>query len=798
MSSCVEEHVDQRTTQYSITLSSAPLPDHRIKAEQNAVVLDPGELVYEHRVERDSRGKLSKTVENGALSAEDIRLVARPYGKQALQKGVLYHEGSFLRTDETGAITEHYEVRKETTQPVDPTPSGPAKITDRLNAKLVASPSDEIEVVIAVKGFQDWDIDMLPPRNFVAIQDWTEAKRSRDAQIAARVQVFKDARDKVVSILKTHDADLISESIDTGLLVARVKPDVVDHLKTQDVSMIDLHTFATQNACNGSTSCTLNPTSAWRVGQGRSADRLFVEPFHQAGYDGGQLNFSRQGSGGIVVGVIDHASTTGWEDEFLGFRTSSSSNPAYNRIWRRYNCVGGSCAATSNYSDSGASGTHAMQSLGIIAGNFQNSQAFAHIYNDGCYLPPTSSNGWNAQHCAAWDRAASGMAPWARVAMYASAGAGSANNVAALNRAMVDNVDIVNMSISNKAVPPGTGTDCNFVSPTLWEIAAENAFDDGIFVVNAPRNSPGTSGSTCTLDSPGDMPKVFTVNALASNTSLCRGDYSQCPLATYGAIGGMDAPLSSGSTIAAAISGIDIVAPGAITYTADADENTSADIGSIRRTYKSGTSDAAPHVSGAAAVVKDWFIANGNTWMNSPGRLTAVMLGMADRGRASGQAVVGADPKWGMGRLKLRRWGTSTGGLAGVWGRGNWTHTLNASSSNIKKFPFGAQPLPANASFLKCVMNEAEDMSNKSTVGDIYFKVSISNPVNGQCLSSSSTIFSTMDASYDLKHMVSMTGQNTVGGKCVSYDIYNGGVAGNSIMVNTFCYYSEVQDDEPN
>lgn len=134
--------------------------------------------------------------------------------------------------------------------------------------------------------------------------------------------------------------------------------------------------------------------------------------------------------------------------------------------------------------------------------------------------------------------------------------------------------------------------------------------------------------------------------------------------------------------------------------------------------------------------------------------------------------------------------------LPGEWGWIMRTNTMTSTSGNVVTKPW-ANPLPAEAALLKCVMNEAEDMSSKTTVGDIYFVLKLGDPVGGTCSSMSSTV-SYEDDSYDLKHHVTVEGAANVGGKCVEYTLVNQQVAGSSIMTNTFCYFSENADDWPN
>lgn len=98
---------------------------------------------------------------------------------------------------------------------------------------------------------------------------------------------------------------------------------------------------------------------------------------------------------------------------------------------------------------------------------------------------------------------------------------------------------------------------------------------------------------------------------------------------------------------------------------------------------------------------------------------------------------------------------------------------------------------------LKCVLFEPEDVSEKETVSDLYLSISLGNPVGGTCPttpSGSSTIG--LDASYDLKHMVSYSG--SLHNKCPYITIHKGEIAGSSITAHTYCIYGDQNDSWPN
>ncbi len=74
------------------------------------------------------------------------------------------------------------------------------------------------------------------------------------------------------------------------------------------------------------------------------------------------------------------------------------------------------------------------------------------------------------------------------------------------------------------------------------------------------------------------------------------------------------------------------------------------------------SSAATPKVAGSTLLLKDWYIGKFGDHANQPGRLICNILNMADRYNDSGggavQTSLRAQPYWGLGRFRLREWGS--------------------------------------------------------------------------------------------------------------------------------------------
>src|SRR5262249_21086859 len=161
-------------------------------------------------------------------------------------------------------------------------------------------------------------------------------------------------------------------------------------------------------------------------------------------------------------------------------------------------------------------------------------------------------------------------------------------------------------------------TDCNPDPILALEEEAENAFDDGVLVVQAAGNISDTGA--CQVSSPSDLPKVFTVNGLPTGQSPgCETDYNKCkivPVTNNAAAspGGATATTPDGVEHPGALSLIAVAAPtGLRAITFEVGEHGTVGVNQS----SGGSSQATAVVSGTAALVKSFFLAHHeDKWIN--------------------------------------------------------------------------------------------------------------------------------------------------------------------------------------
>jgi len=761
-----------------------------------------GETVYLTKRTTGPNGDLLSSSVEGSINLERWAAAARPTAAEASRSGSIFNEGAWEILDENGNTLRGYVMTRENYLDEMIPLVEEKRISSEVSRWIQGGNESEVRpLVVRFEGFAEWNIPLMPPIDLLTPDEVQLGIQQRQNAIEERKNRLKTVAARVAQSASAID---YIEMWVTGEIFLLGTPRVAAQLQNSaEVVQIEMDQPVSSNACSTDPACSganaFSPLTQWRLGQGRRANRTNVDSFHSQGWTGERANPSRHSYGDIIISITEVGT---FEDEYLGFNDSTIYNPM-SRIASRLRCDLGTCASVIDFVESGSTGEHATNVASAAAANFQNNQAYNVAYNDSCYV-----GSWS--HCPLWEEAASGYAPEASLQLIANATT-DVRTANAIGKQIESSVDIANFSLSQKEICPR----CKVHAWTSTQTAAENAYDDGIFVVNAPDNNipdpyacsaPGVpmgckcndadqfakepfQWGDCTLDSPGNVPKVFAVNAL---NAACLANYQDCGF-NSGSWGGMDAKFPSGAVMAGVVSGIDMIAPGRKTFLGTASDCTPGqDWGCVRYTVENGTSIAAPVVAGAGAILKDGMLAGGHHFINSPGRLHTIMLAMADRTDGSGSAKAsGTHALWGMGKLKMRR----TSEISGGWGL--WTKTFTPSSGNYVQRAFGTAPLPASASFMKCVFFEAEDVSHKDTVGDLYFSLALGNPVGGSCPttpSGSSTVGS--DASFDLKHMVAYSG--SLHNKCPYFTVHKGDVAGSSITTHTYCSYGNQNDSWPN
>ena len=472
----------------------------------------------------------------------------------------------------------------------------------------------------------------------------------------------------------------------------------------------------------------------------------------------------------------------------------------------------------------------------ILTARYTNNEAFGLHLGD-----PTWDATVMGEHCEEWENGATGMAPGAYL-MYVNAKPLDDDDptpdftpyVRAYNTLNAYNIDVLNCSHSL------VYADCNIASGNAAEDTLENLYDNGVLVIAAAGNNLDTiPNTTCSLNSPGDTPKVLAIAGLDANdestttTGDCNSNYQECllddfspPLVSgYTATGGLDLTIGvNGVPRNREYAGVALSAPQRV-YLSSSSRNQNItetwewpsglyyDNPSVNtwpdgwvyapppeQTRRAvGTSTSTPHVSGAAIVLKHWQLTRGNTGFNNPGAMQALLLAMGDRWDPDqiptpfSRRLLGVDEKSGFGRLKLRLLDNYYNNFFTPTAFSYRPFSFNSDSPSISFYVWPA-PLPAGTDFLKCVMFEPEDMSQKTYVSDLYLRVRLYNPDAGACNSNSTLHSSTNDATYDLRHMVAL--EANLAGRCALVSIIKRHVTSAGATAHVFCYYAGVKDYE--
>ncbi|MEE9385041.1 MAG: S8/S53 family peptidase [Nannocystaceae bacterium] len=342
----------------------------------------------------------------------------------------------------------------------------------------------------------------------------------------------------------------------------------------------------------------------------RDAHQIFQ--FFDAGFTGDAVS----GQSDITFAQIEG---NGADNEHRGFRENSGSS---DRIRGLFNCTGGSCSSTTNFSSS-QEADHASSVAGVIFGDLTDDQDSS----------VTSSS-------AQADR--SGMAAEARGYLIR---AGFTNRDEAFD--LVPTLSVVPAVVN---VSAGAGeSDCD--GDQDLDEAANKLFEAGTLVIKSAGND-GHATSACTVTTPGSALGVFTVGGVGND----RTESSQSALRNADEYG----PSSRGG----ARTMVDIAASACRELLFD-------DTGGYSRSA-CGTSYAAPTVTGTAIDFIDWYKVEYSDYIDNPGVLYVHLLLQGDRQTESGTYLAtGYDQVVGSGHLRARRFDAV--GLDGPWDYGRYS-----------------------------------------------------------------------------------------------------------------------------
>ena len=691
-------------------------------------------------------------------------------------------------------------------------------------------PSDLVAIDIGLRNFPDWNIPLLPPQATVSLDTFAEKVAERERAFEEREDLFDTMASGIITVIEANGGRIVSTGSTGGWIIATVTVEALRGLsrRTDLQSISDLTNSEDREG-------------AWGLGPGRKDERLDIDRAWDAGYDGSQSNPSRHSYGDITVAVIEPDI---FEDEACFLKEKDDCTGA-SRLVQRFDCddqysVPGDdnddyCETVSSYTDTD-SHDHGTQVASTILADYTQDQGNGKYLGDSSWnctahsdcgstgtclggvckgtcssnsdCPNGSCDNGLCRHSSTWEDKASGIANEASLIYFGDMNDDDAplgaDKTAAYADAYKDSI-IWSVDITNRSggwMPQGNPV-CSATANVSFEKEAENAFDDGIF--NAACAGNGGTAGTCGVWSPGAIPKVFAVNGLdGGSSSACSADYHDClvDLTTSAEYGGGDVKVN-GSTKTGAASLVDAAAPSAIRRTTNADGLD----GTVLETQAAyGCSFATPIVSGMAAVAKDWYLAKGDSWINNPGVLHTLMMGMTDRASGTslpvGQRTTGSGKRMGLGRMKFR---LNDGTTLGSGYNTHYTDTFYPPPNYTKTYPlFGSNPLSDDTQVVKCVLFQYEDTSSDSdppTISNLNLTLEIRNQSSGACVSTGQLVKSREDDSYDWKSLAAIEDQQVTGGfgdRCAYALVEPAWVESSSgISMHLFCYAAETEDSVP-
>jgi Subtilase family len=605
-------------------------------------------------------------------------------------------------------------------------PAADPVVTPRLKALMEgADQTGEVDVLIQLA---DRFSTKLKPASaasvaslFTAEQDYTE----RRASIEARKREADSVQAGVKASLRALGASKVGGLWVTNAVTARVPKSALRKLAT----------IAGLKRIDHDPELPPESTSYWDGADMKASAGLNAGLYHDAGYNGQAYEVA--GGRFMRIGMIQ---TLGYYDH-PGFDDNQGGASRASV----FDCTVDPCAA-----GPGATGVvaHDLKCAGIAGLSIRQGQV--------------------ADYTSLQALERTGVAEEAEV--YFLQGANTGESTRAISKAIELGLDALSGSRGDDTAA------CN--GSSAWGEAVAEAQRQNIIVMKSAGNRG--QGSGCTMTDPGDAPSVFAVGAIGA--SCTDSTYSTCSISSSSSEGGYDATVN-GSTSSRAVSGVAAVAPaGVYYYASEYDAAPSAPNEKYFRSYTGAppatTSYAVPQLAGAAALVKDWFLANNYSSIAIEGRPFVVLLAMADRQGQGGKLATGYDPVWGAGRFQMRFFGASDH-PGGVMGWESYSVLFSsATASNHELWGSGAEPSGLNQVKVQMMFFEED----RTDIAKIDLRVRDDN-----CSATSASLG--LDSSDDVKKRVRI-GSAAAGAKlCARLNAIHM-PAGQSRRAHVFAYYS--------
>jgi len=350
-------------------------------------------------------------------------------------------------------------------------------------------------------------------------------------------------------------------------------------------------------------------------------------------------------------------------------------------------------------------------------------------------------------------RAHSGTSPEAQLYYYGKSAYDSCTVNVALDRAITDGVDVVNMSWGADTLCSATYDDCGL------NAALSDALDAGVIPVAAIGNEGALSG--CHLSWPGYRPEVIGVGGVTESTLLTHYAFDQAPLHAKSSYGPMNIGVygSGGSTAA----GVGVV--GGYTHLDQAWLSPAQ----YYTGSQAGTSFAAPEVAGAVADFKQAFASVWGSSANDPRIVMTNFLLQGDGWDGLGPPATnriaggGIAPRAGFGRPHVH-W-PSSASMSAPWAWGWRWFTIYSNQEAC--WPVGGQGVedPAVKQWKGDLVYFPEDLTQ---VPDIDYYVWDASPAGCPATMTPSTnrnpVASQTDYDYRLRIRLDQT---AIQGKCL-------------------------------